>query len=87
MARLCRSELYVPDVTNLKQIGADASSNEPLELVADRISDNCLKRLATADFSQVKAGIFTRAVRDRINHLCEALSLSDLDTKRWVDTV
>jgi hypothetical protein len=87
MERLCGSALYVPDVTSLKQIGVDASSNEPLEVVASRISDNCLKRLAPADFPQVKAGIFSRAVRDRTNHLREALSLSDLDTKRWVDTV
>jgi hypothetical protein len=87
MERLCRSQLYVPDVTSLKQIGADAPSNESLEVVAGRISDNCLKRLAPTDFSQVKAEVFARAVRDRINHLGEALSLSDLDTKRWVDAV
>lgn len=87
MERLCSSALYVPDVTSLKQIGTDVWSNEPLELVADRISDNCLKRLASTEFPQVKAGIFARAVRDRISHLCETLSLSNLDTKRWVDTV
>ncbi len=85
--RLCQSALYVPDITSVKQIGADISSIEPLELVTNRILDHCLKRLASAEFPQVKSERFGHAVRDRMNHLREALALSDLDAKKWVDTV
>jgi len=85
--RLHQSALYVPDVTSVKQIGADASSTEPVDVVANRITENCLKRLAAVGFSQTKAEVFDKTVRDRVGYLRGALALSDLDTKKWVDTV
>jgi len=87
VVRLHKAKLYVPDVTSVKQIGAEASSTEPVEIVAARIADNCLKRLAAVGFPRIQAEVFGNAARVRLQHLHGTLSLSDLDAKRWVDTV
>jgi hypothetical protein len=83
IVRLHKTPLYVPDVTSVKQIGSETSSDH----IASRISEACLKRMGTAAFATEKADIFKRTVNDRIRDLNSAVSLSELDTKKWVDAI
>jgi hypothetical protein len=83
IARLHNGPLYIPDVTSAKQIGADAGSNQ----FADRIASGCLNRMGTAAFPSPKAEAFRRAVSDRLGNLGAEVKLSELDTKKLVDTV
>ncbi len=83
ITRLHQAPLYVPDITSAKHIGAEAGSDQ----FADRIAAGCMKRLGTVAFPAAKADAFRQAIRDRFSDLGSAVKLSELDTKKLVDTV
>lgn len=83
MTRLLSGPLHIPDITTVKQVGSSAAST-PL---AERIISSCSARLATAGYPEAKRESFEAAVRERVAHVEDRSSLTDLDAKKWIDAV
>ena len=87
ICRLHQEPLFVPEITSIKEIGVDGLRTAQLNGLAERITDHCLNRLEIAHFANKKVNIFTQNISDRVQHLQQTLALTDLDAKRWVDTI
>jgi hypothetical protein len=86
LVRLHQRLLSFPDVTSIKQFGADIRGDENLDMLARRLSEHCLRRLEAVEFPGVQTEAFTRAVGERVQDLGRA-TLSGLDAKGWVDAI
>jgi hypothetical protein len=82
ISRLHQAPIYVPDVTNAKQIGSGRDVN-----VADRVASACLNRLEPTSFPATKGEVFRRGVEERFRDLSANAALSELDSKKWVDAI
>jgi hypothetical protein len=82
-ARLAEGPIYVPDVTNVKQVGVPSQS-EPL---VDRVIASCATRLAAIAYPSEKRDFFAQAVRERVAYVENHARLADLDAKKWIDAI
>jgi hypothetical protein len=83
ISHILASRLYVPDVTNVKQLG----DSRTIDGLASHVLRDCLGRLAGVDFAPTKIAVFERSVRERISDIAKYLASPDLDSKRLVDLV
>jgi hypothetical protein len=86
IARLHDRTLWLPDVTSVKQLGADARVDDNLNTLTRRLSDHCLQRLDGAGLRAPQAESLAKSIHDRVQELGR-VTLSALDAKKWVDAI
>lgn len=85
--RLVESPLYVPDVTNMGQLGLDAVKGTAVPAITDILVTNCSSRLAAAGWDEDKLSILRSSIEQRAIELRGALGAADIDAKRLIDVV
>lgn len=85
--RLLRMPLYLPDITSIKQLGADLVFPVDPANLSNRVITDCLSRLTPLGFSDEKRSCFAKIVEARIKYLQAESALGSLNAKKLVDMV
>jgi len=85
--RLLESPLYVPDVTNIGQLGLEAVKGTAVPAISEILVTNCITRLKTVGWGDDKLSILRSAIQLRIKNLEAELGAADVDAKRLIDLV
>lgn len=87
VARLERGPLYVPDVTNLGQLGIDGSKTRDVGMMGAQLVANCKARLEKSDWPVSKVERFIQGVERRLREQGETLAAPGTEAKRAIDLV
>jgi hypothetical protein len=87
VVRLAESPLFVPDVTNMGQLGLDTVKGKAIPVISANLVNNCSSRLQGAGWTQDKLAVLRSGIERRVRDLAEVLGAADLDAKRLIDVV
>ena len=85
--RLLESPLYVPDVTNIGQLGLDSVKGTAVPAIADTLVANCITRLEAVGWDANKVGTLRSGIERRAKDVRVELGAPDIDAKRLIDVV
>jgi hypothetical protein len=85
IAKLEEQPLYVPDITNTKQIDSEVLT-ENVEEFSRRLAERCLKRLSAISYSEDKAEVFRRTLRERAREI-GLDGFAEMESKKIVDNI
>ena len=85
--RLLESPLYVPDVTNIGQLGLDAVKGTVVPAISASLVTNCATRLEAVGWAAEKVGKLRLGIERRAQELSAEFRASDIDAKRLIDVV
>jgi hypothetical protein len=87
LIRLQESPLYVPDVTNIGQLGLDAVKGRVVPAIAANLLTTCISRLEGVGWTSEKIATLRLGIERRTRELRAALEATDIDAKRLIDLV
>ncbi len=87
IARLLQSPLFVPDVTNMGQIGLDMAKGISASAISSGLATNCGSRLEAAGCPSEKLTVFRASVERRAIDQAAVFSTGGMDAKRLIDIV
>jgi hypothetical protein len=87
MVRVLKSPLYVPDVTNVGQLGHDDVKAKRASAILTNLVNDCTARLEHSDWTSQKLNRFRAAAEHRVTVLHHAFIGNEIDTKRLVDAM
>ncbi len=87
MLRLLESPLYVPDVTNMGQVGLDAVKGTAVPAISANLVKNCSSRLEVAGWPADRLAALQLGIERRATELREAFASPDIDAKRLIDVI
>jgi hypothetical protein len=87
VARLLESPIFIPDVTNMGQLGLDAVKGKTLPAITSNIVDNCSSRLAAVGWPEDKLAKLRAGIERRAADYADIFRAVDIDAKRLIDVV
>ncbi len=85
--RLLESPLYVPDVTNIGQLGLEAVKGTTVPAISAKLANTTTSRLEAAGWPVTKLGALRSGIERRAMDLRGLFEAADIDAKRLVDVV
>ncbi len=85
--RLLESPLYVPDVTNIGQLGLDSVKGTAVPAISETLVTNCVTRLKAVGWGEAKLSVLRSGIERRVKDLRLQLGAADIDAKRLIDLV
>lgn len=85
--RLDRGPLYVPDLTNLGQLGLDGNKPRSVASMTTDLISNCSARLEAVEWPAPKLAQFTQSMERRFSEQANTLAAPGTDAKRLIDLV
>jgi hypothetical protein len=85
--RLLESPLYVPDITNIGQLGLESVKGTAVPAISDILVTNCTTRLKAQGWGDEKLSTLRSGIRRRAEDLGAELGAADVDAKRLIDLV
>jgi hypothetical protein len=87
IVRLLESPLYVPDVTNIGQVGLDTVKGTTVPAIAASLVSNCLTRLEAVGCPADKLAVMRSGIERRAQELREEFDAANIDAKRLIDVI
>jgi hypothetical protein len=87
LLRLLESSLYVPDVTNIGQLGLGAVKGTEVPAITAKLVTNCVTRLEAVGWSAEKVSTLRLGIEQRAQELHREFRAVDIDAKRLIDVV
>lgn len=87
LLRLLESPLYVPDVTNIGQLGLESVKGAVVPAISANLVTNCVTRLETVGWAADKVSTLRLGIERRATDLRAEFKAADIDAKRLIDVV
>ena len=87
LLRVLQSPLFVPDITNLSQLGLEESKGRAISAFSASLAMNCSRRLERVGWSPDKLTALRAGIAKRAEELHSTWHTADLDAKRLIDLV
>jgi hypothetical protein len=87
VVRLLDSPIFIPDVTNMGQLGLDSVKGKTVPALSAKLVENCNSRLQAAGWNTDKLSELQSGIEQRVRDLAEVLDSTDIDAKRLIDVV
>jgi hypothetical protein len=87
VVRLLESPLFVPDVTNMGQLGLDAVKGKTIPAISANLVNSCTSRMEAAGWPAGKLEALRSGIERRATDLGEVIRATDIDAKRLIDVV
>src|SRR5271165_3528435 len=85
--RLLDSPLYIPDITNMGQLGLESVKGKVMSNIAGSLNASCQQRLEAVSWSEYKLNLLGVSINRRVAELHETFYAPDIDAKRLIDGI